>query len=94
VKEVHAELTPYLIDEKAHEPRALARVYQQEDARFEVHPSQRQGPKPRPRDRPQVLSVDLGQPFPKKKERKASAAEGYVPVSAPTDAAGSQRGSL
>ena len=31
----------------------------------------------------QVLSVDLGQPFPKKKERKASAAEGYVPVSFP-----------
>jgi len=27
-----------------------------------------------------MLSVELGQPFPKKKERKASAAEGYIPV--------------
>ena len=27
----------------------------------------------------QVISADLGQPFPKKKERKNSAAEGYVP---------------
>ena len=38
LKEIHDQLVPHLIDEKAHEPRALARVYhQEEEPRFEVH---------------------------------------------------------
>jgi len=37
LKEIHDQLMPYLVDEKAHEPRALAQVYhQEEEPRFEA----------------------------------------------------------
>ena len=37
LKEVHPELTPYLIDENAREPKSLARVYTEDEATsFEV----------------------------------------------------------